>query len=175
MSRGLSSLITAGILAAALVLPASITAAPTSTTFAISGHEYAFTQTQGSFAGTGAGDAGDSIVWNASVEHDPLGTMPTTYVNGGYFQLFSRSPEWVPDAVLGSIVYHSGTITTLDSGDGCTNQQYLVTGGLNDVTTTTTTGGTGTFKVTLTHYRVSVFGRCLIYKARVTGTVSIMY
>jgi hypothetical protein len=175
MSRGLSSLVTVGILAAALVLPAGVTAAPASTTFAISGYEYAFTQTVGSFAGTGTGNAGDSIVWNATVEHDPLGTMPTTYVNGGYFQIVSRSPAWIPDVVLGSVIYHSGTITTLDSGPGCTDQRYLVTGALNDVTTTTTTGGTGTFRVTLTHYRVSFFGRCLIYNARVTGTVSIVY
>src|SRR3954471_14398143 len=115
MSRRLSLLVATAGSAAALVVPASTTAAPASTTFAITGFEYAFTQTVGSFAGTGAGDAGDSIVWNASVEHDPLGTTPTTYVDGGFFQIASRSPTWIPDFVLGSIVPHSGTITTLDA------------------------------------------------------------
>ena len=55
----------------------------------------------------------------------------------GFFEIVSHSPDGSFDAVLGSIVYHSGTITTLDTGAGCTNQQYLVTGALNDVTTTT--------------------------------------
>ena len=174
MSPRLRSLIAAGATAAALALPGSGVAAPASTSFTITGYEYAFTQTAGSFAGPGVGNMGDMIGWNALVEHDPLGSSPT-YVNGGFFEIVSHSPDGSFDAVLGSIVYHSGTITTLDTGAGCTNQQYLVTGGLNDVTTTTTTSGTGTFKVTLTHYRVSVFGRCLIYKARVNGTVSIMY
>src|SRR5262245_5884481 len=128
MSRRLSFLVATAACAAALVLPASTSAAPASTTFAITGYEYAFTQTVGSFAGSGAGDGGDSIVWNASVEHDPLGTTPTTYVNGGFFQIVSRSPAWIPDAVFGTVVYHSGTITTANPGDGCTNQQYLVTG-----------------------------------------------
>src|SRR5438034_7957128 len=67
---------------AATVLPAAGSAAPASTSFAIVGYEYAFTSTVGSFAGTGAGNAGDTGAWNARVEHDPLGSSPT-YVNGG--------------------------------------------------------------------------------------------
>src|SRR5256714_6479797 len=67
---------------AATVLPAAGSAAPASTSFAIVGYEYAFTSTVGSFAGTGAGNAGDTGPWNARVEHDPLRSSPT-YVNGG--------------------------------------------------------------------------------------------
>ena len=174
MSRGLSSLITAGILAAALVLPASITAAPASTTFAISGHEYAFTQTVGSFAGTGLGNAGDIGAWNATVQHDQLGSTPT-YVDGGLFELATASPNGSADWVTGTLTRHGGTITTLNRGAGCTNQQYLVTGTLRDVATSTTSGGTGSMSVVLTHYRLSLFGRCVIYKARVAGTVSFAY
>ena len=61
---------------AALALPAGASAAPASTTFFISGNEYAFTSTVGSFAGTGHGNAGDRAVWNTSVQHDPLGSVP---------------------------------------------------------------------------------------------------
>jgi hypothetical protein len=80
------------------------------------------------------------------------------------------------DAVTGSFAYHGGKITTLASGTNCTNQRYRVTGTLEDVsTTTTTTGGSGTFDVTLTHYRARLFGHCVIYKARVAGTVGFTY
>ena len=51
---------------AALALPAGAAAAPASTTFAISGNEYAFTSTVGSFAGTGQGNAGDRARWDLS-------------------------------------------------------------------------------------------------------------
>src|ERR1043166_8816457 len=67
---------------AALAVPTTASAAPPSTTFAVVGYEYAFTQTVGSFTGTAAGNAGDTGLWNATVQHDPLGSMPTS-LNGG--------------------------------------------------------------------------------------------
>jgi hypothetical protein len=158
----------------ALALPAGASAAPASTMFTISGNEYAFTSTVGSFAGTGSGNAGDRAVWNTSVQHDPLGSNPT-YVNGGSFQMATTSPAGHVDSVTGSFAYHGGTITTLSTGPNCTNQRFLVTGALEDVATTTTSGGSGTFSAVLTHYRISLFGRCLIYNARVAGTVSFTY
>ena len=39
----------------------------------------------------------------------------------------------------------------------------------------TTSGGSGAFAVTLSHYRTWLFGRCIIYKAGVAGTVSFTY
>jgi hypothetical protein len=57
----------------------------------------------------------------------------------------------------------------------CTNQQYLVSDRLQSVETSTTSGGSGRFAVTLTHYRYSLFGHCVIYKARVDGAVSFIY
>ncbi len=125
MSPRLRSLFAAGATAAALALPGSGVAAPASTSFTITGYEYAFTQTAGSFAGPGVGNMGDMIGWNALVEHDPLGSSPT-YVNGGFFEIVSHSPD-------------------------------------------------GSFDAVLTHYRVSLFGRCVIYKARVAGTVGFTY
>lgn len=159
---------------AALALPAGASAAPASTTFAIAGNEYAFTSTVGSFAGTGQGNAGDTAVWNTSVQHDPLGSVPT-YINGGSFQMVTWSPTGHVDSVTGTFVYHGGTITTLSTGPNCTNQRFLVAGALQDVATNTSSGGSGTFSAVLTHYRISIFGQCLIYNARVVGTVSFTY
>lgn len=158
----------------ALVLPASAASAPVSTTFKVVGYEYAFTSTVGSFAGTGAGDAGGKAYWNARVKHDRLGSNPT-YVNGGQFAMTVTGPGLTVDAVVGTFTYHGGTIKTLDPGANCTNQKYLVADTLRDVLTATTTKGTGTFRVTLTHYRHRVLGRCIAYKARVSGTVSFTY
>jgi hypothetical protein len=169
-SRLLLSLL---VVAAAVVLVPAASAAPASTSFAITGYEYAFTQTVGSFAGTGTGNAGEAAAWNATVQHDPLGPTPTS-VNGGSFQVGTLSPTTGHvDYATGSI--QSGTITTLDSGPNCTNQQYLVAGALDNVTTRTTSGGSGSFKVTLTHHRYSIFGHCVIYKASVSGTVTFSY
>ena len=134
---------------AALSLAGTASAAPVSTSFSVVGYEYAFTQTVGSFAGSATGNAGDHGAWNARVEHDPLGSMPT-YINGG-------------------------TITILDPGANCTNQRFLVAGRLQHVETSTTSGGTGLFSVTLTHYRYSLLGHCVIYAARVVGRVSFVY
>jgi hypothetical protein len=168
-----SSLVVA-VAAAALVAAAGATAAPPSTNFSIVGYEYAFTSTVGSFAGTGRGDAGDAAAWNARVVHDRLGSSPT-YVNGGEFQMTTRSPSGHVDFVTGDFVYHGGMITVLDPGAGCTNQRYRVTGRLEHVATATSSGGTGNFNAVLTHYRLSLFGQCLIYKARVAGRVSFSY
>jgi hypothetical protein len=154
---------------AALALPAAARSAPASTTFTVVGYEYAFTQTVGSFAGSARGNAGETGLWNARVEHDPLGSNPT-YVDGGSFALTT-----VTDFVMGDFAYHGGTITTLNRGANCTNQRYRVTGTLENVATSTTSGGSGMFSVTLTHYRYSLLGHCVIYKARVVGAVTLQY
>ncbi len=174
MKAVLRSFLIASLGAAALGLPAAASATPASTSFKIVGYEYAFTSTLGSFAGKGVGDAGDSAAWNANVKHDRLGSVPT-YVNGGSFAMTSRSAGGAIDAVTGTLSYHGGTIATLKRGANCTNQQYRVTATLEDVLTTTSLGGSGELAVTLTHFRVRLFGRCVIYKARVAGTVSFTY
>jgi hypothetical protein len=159
---------------AAIVLPASGSAAPASTKFAIAGYEYAFTSTVGSFAGKGAGNAGDVAAWNATVAHDPLGSNPT-FVNGGKFQMATASATGHVDSLAGTFAYHEGMITTLDPGANCTNQKFMVTGALVDVSTSTSADGTGSFAATLTHYRIRLFGHCIIYKARVAGGVEFTY
>jgi hypothetical protein len=87
----------------------------------------------------------------------------------------TANPNGSADWVTGTLTHHGGTITTLSTGGGCTNQQYLVRDTLQEVATSTTSGGTGSMSVVLTHYRISLFGRCVIYKARVAGTVSFVY
>ncbi len=162
------------LVAAGLALTSAVSAAPASTSFTIVGYEYAFTSTVGSFAGSGTGNAGDKAAWNATVDHDPLGSTPT-YITGGSVAMTTASASGHLDYVTGALAYHGGTITTLNPGPNCTNQQYLVTGALQDVATSSTSGGSGTFTVTLTHYRYTLFGHCLIYKAGVTGIVSFTY
>jgi hypothetical protein len=145
-----------------------------STSFKIVGYEYAFTSTVGSFAGTGAGDAGGTAYWNAKVKHDRLGSQPT-YVNGGLFAMTVRGPGSSVDAVVGTFSHHGGKITTLDRGANCTNQKYLVADTLRGVLTSTTSNGSGNFRVILTHYRHRLLGRCIAYKARVSGAVIFTY
>lgn len=174
MRRSLRLLIVAAVAAAALAAPVAASAAPASTTFAVRGHEYAFTPTVGFFAGTGVGNAGDAAVWNTNVEHDPLGSSPT-FVTGGSFAMATRSPSGTFDHVRGTFVDRGGTITTIDPGANCTNQRYLVTAALANVATSTTAGGTGNVSVILTHFRARVFGRCIAYRATVVGTASFAY
>jgi hypothetical protein len=174
MRRSLRALVIVGVTAATLSMPASATAAPGSTTFAVRGFEYAFTQTVGVFAGVGSGNAGDSAAWNTRVVHDPLGSKPT-YINGGSFEMATRGPNGRLDFVRGSYVYHGGTITTLDPGANCTNQRFRVAGALEHVVTSDTFGGTGAFSAVLTHRRARIFGRCIIYSATVAGGVAFAY
>jgi len=157
-----------------LAIPATAAAAPVSTTFAVSGHEFAFTPTVGCFAGKAVGNAGDRAAWTTCVEHDPLGSEPT-YVTGGRFAMTTRSPAGSYDYVTGTFVHHGGTIETIDPGANCTNQRYRVTGALEDVRTSTTSGGSGAFAATLTHYRTRIFGTCIAYRATVVGTASFAY
>jgi hypothetical protein len=162
------------VVVAALVLATAASATPASTSFKIVGYEYAFTSTVGSFAGRGVGDAGDSGFWNALVQHDRLGST-TAYVNGGSFAITVKTAGGGVDAVVGTFAHRGGTITTLRRGTNCTNQEYRVSAKLQDVQTPTTSAGSGTLAVTLTHYRVRLFGRCVAIKARVAGSVSFAY
>jgi hypothetical protein len=160
------------VAAGALVTSTAAAAAPASTSFAVTGSEYAFTSTVGYFAGTGIGNRGDTGLWNTQVVHDPLGSTPT-HVNGGSFTMATKSPAGSLDAVNGDFV--GGEIDIRNPGLGCTNQQYAVSGNLANVSTLTTSGGSGTFSVLLTHFRASIFGFCITYRATVAGTVSFTY
>jgi len=174
MKRGSRLLAFVVVGVAILAFAPVASAAPASTSFTIAGYEYAFTSTVGSFAGNGIGNARDTALWNATVQHDPLGSTPT-YITGGSVELTTANAGGHLDYVTGTLTYHGGRITSLNSGPMCTNQQYRVEGALEHVATSTTSGGSGTFVVTLTHYRFSLFGHCVIYKASVKGTASFVY
>ena len=108
------------------------------------------------------------------MKHDRLGSVPT-YVNGGLFAMTIRGPGNSINAVVGTFTHHGGKITTLDRGANCTNQKYLVADTLEAVSTPRTSNGSGNFSVTLTHYRRRLLGRCVAYKAIVSGKVSFTY
>jgi hypothetical protein len=158
--------------AALAALPAAADAAPASTTFEVQGAEIAFTSTRGTFVGRGLGNAGDRSAWKAAVDHTPLSSLPAT-ITGGRFTMATLSSTSTPDFVAGS--FTGGTITVVNPGTGCTNQTFDVSGDVGNVTTSTTAGGSGSFDVLLTHYRVRLFGRCVSYAATVAGTASFAY
>jgi hypothetical protein len=167
-------LLVAGVLSAAALaaLPAAAQAAPASTTFQVQGAEIAFTSTRGTFVGHGVGNAGDRSAWKAVVDHTPLSSLPAT-ITGGRFTMATLGPTSTTDFVVGT--FTGGTIAVVNPGVGCTNQTFDVSGDMGNVTTSTTTGGSGSFDVLLTHYRVRLFGRCVSYAATVTGTASFAY
>src|SRR5256885_4435568 len=86
------------VVVAGLLAAPSAMAAPSSTWFSIVGYEYAFTSTEGVFAGAAAGNSGDRGAWNTDVVHDPLGSTPT-YVDGGSFEMATLSLSGAVDAI----------------------------------------------------------------------------
>jgi hypothetical protein len=163
--------IAAAVLVASLLVlvlvPATAGAATQTSRFSISGTEVSATSTTGRFVGAASGSALGT--WYAEVVHVPLSGGDGAQVaiqSGGSFgmALAQAEPAYV---VRGQ--FSGGTITTISSGTSCRNQVYLVNGDLRNVSVT----GTGHFAATLTHHRRSVLGRCWLYAATVSGTVTL--
>ena len=160
--RRLRILFLATMVAVAITAVPAVAFATTTVTYGVSGFEYAATTTAGSFAGAAA--APDDLgTWRATVLHgalpgNPGGTAPVT---GGTFALDGHTRD-----LTGGM--DGGTITLLTTS-GCGRQTYSVTGHL-----TLAPGGTGdaSFAMFLTHYRLSLFGRCITYGATVQGSVT---
>ena len=163
----------AAIVVLVLVLGlATAASAELSSSYSIEGVEIAATSTEGTFVGNGTGTNGDEAVWQAIVEHEVL--SPICYSNGGCAitgGTFALANEDV-EAVNGT--FASGSITLTRQAPGCGIQVFNVLGTLIDVITPTTTGGTGTFAVTLTHFRTRLLGRCTTVFAKVSGSVSFL-
>jgi hypothetical protein len=157
------------VAALALVAPATAAAAQTYSD-TISGYEYAFTSTDGKFAGTASGALPGS--WNADVQHTPLclSCTPTATINGGSFSL-ATTHNGIPAVVSGAFV--GGTVQVMKVGSHCSNQTFAVNGILGSVGWWSSGSGTGTFIATLTHYRHSVFGICVTYGASIKGALSL--
>ena len=132
----------------------------------LTGYEYYFTSTDGRFAGTASGSLPGG--WNADIRHTQLclSCTPTATVTGGSFSLATTY-----SVVVGT--FTGGTVQVLNRGAGCTNQAFAVRGTLGRVGRWTAGTGSGTFAVTLTHYRRSILGHCTTYGAKVAGTLSL--
>jgi hypothetical protein len=171
--KGSYRLAAAAVVAAFVVLlPAVGGAAPGSVAFQVAGTEIGFTSTEGTFVGTAGGNAGDGGSWKAVVDHTELSSLPAA-ITGGTFAMKTIGPGLSTDVVQG--VFDGGSISLVDAGLGCHNQKYDVDGTLAGIQTKTSSGGTGEFHVLLTHYRVSVLGRCVTYSASVAGTATFSY
>lgn len=136
----------------------------------ISGFEYAFTSTEGRFAGSASGDLPG--YWNADVRHTPLcpSCTPTATITGGSFSLATtRNGTFA----VASGTFVGGTVQVTNAGSNCTNQTFAVNGILGGVGWWSAGSGTGTFSATLTHYRRSLLGSCVTYRASVRGTISL--
>jgi hypothetical protein len=134
----------------------------------ISGYEYAFTSTEGRFAGSASGALPG--FWDADVRHTPLclSCTPTATITGGSFSLATGSG-------LVSGRFTGGTVQVINAGSNCTNQTFAVNGVLGAVGRWSGGSGTGLFSATLTHYRQRIFGSCVSYAASVNGTLSLTF
>jgi hypothetical protein len=161
--------IAAAVLVASLLVlvPATAGAATQTSRFSISGTEVSATSTTGRFVGAASGSALGT--WYAEVLHDPLGGGVGAQVaiqSGGSFGMALDQAE---PAYVVSGQFSGGKIEVISSGTNCKNQVYAVDGDLKNVSVT----GTGHFAATLTHHRRSVLGRCWLYAATVSGTVTL--
>jgi hypothetical protein len=150
-----------------VLVPATAGAETKTYSFSISGTEVSATSTTGRFVGAASGSALGT--WYAEVNHVPLSGGVGTSVaiqSGGSFGMALAQAE---PAYVVSGQFSGGTITTINSSTTCTNQVYAVDGDLKNVSVT----GTGQFAATLTHHRRSVLGRCWLYAATVSGTVTL--
>lgn len=156
------------VLTVAMAFPAMTLAASVSQSYAITGYEYYATSTQGRFAGTATGSSGDTAGWNAVVNHTPLTT--TAAITGGTADLATSN------LVTLHGVFSGGTVTQTSGFSGCTNQTYEITGSLKQVSRSDVSRrGKGTFNATLTHYRASVLGSCVVYSASVKGIINLTF
>jgi hypothetical protein len=159
------------LIAVAVVVPAAASAARTSSD-TLTGYEYYATATDGKFAGTASGAFLGG--WNADVRHTALclSCATTSTITGGSFLLVTLRTG-APTLITGS--FAGGTVQVTDKGANCTNQTFAVAGILGKVGTWYSGSGTGSFNVTLTHYRQSIFGNCVTYGASVAGSVTLAF
>jgi hypothetical protein len=109
----------------------------------------------GTFVGAARGPIGG---WGIQIHHEPLRTGPTVAITGGSLWLALRTGAAVRTGVAG------GSVTVLNRGAGCTNQVYAVHVQL---------AGGSSFDGTLVHRRRSLFHRCFIYAATISGHASL--
>jgi hypothetical protein len=106
--------------------------------------------TRGTFVGAAQGPVG---AWRISIRHEALSTGSTVAVTGGSLLIGLRTGTALRSPVTG------GLVSVTNRGAHCTTQVYAVHVQL----------ASGTFDGTLLHHRRSLFGRCLIYAATISG------
>jgi len=106
--------------------------------------------TRGTFVGAAQGPVG---AWRISIRHEALSTGSTVAVTGGSLLIGLRTGTALRSPVTG------GFVSVTNRGSHCTTQVYAVHVQL----------ASGTFDGTLLHHRRSLFGRCLIYAATISG------
>jgi len=106
--------------------------------------------TRGTFVGASQGPVG---AWRISIRYEALSTGPTVAVTGGSLVIALRTGTALRSAVTG------GSVSVTNRGAHCTTQVYAVRVLLAG----------GTFDGTLQHHRRSLFGRCVIYAASISG------
>ncbi|GEM_PF-2217363 len=150
--------------------PLTAVAAPTYQD-SVTGVEVYATSTEGRFTGQASGDLPG--LWYADVIHTPLSGSPATAtIDGGVFDLntdlHNQSTQITGQFTGGSVVQTGGSSTD------CMNQAYAVNGTLSNVGVYGRPDhGTGTFAATLTHYRISLDGYCVVYAASIAGYVTL--
>jgi hypothetical protein len=106
--------------------------------------------TRGTFVGASQGPVG---AWRISIRHEALSTGPTVAVTGGSLLIGLRTGAALHSSVTG------GSVSVTNRGAHCTTQVYAVHVLL----------AAGTFDGMLQHHRRSLFGRCVIYAATISG------
>jgi hypothetical protein len=145
----------AGTVAISLTPLTALAATPYHDT--VRGIELSATSTEGRFAGQAGGDLPG--YWYADVIHTPLNGSAA--ISGGTFVLATNVKN---QATLVTGQFTGGSVVQTGGISGCTNQTYAVNGALSNG---------GSFVATLTHYRVSIYGHCLIYAASIAGLVTL--
>lgn len=152
-------------LAAALALPAAAGArTDAGTVYRVAGTEIAFTSTEGQFVGYASGGAGLGA-FDVVVDHTAL--PPPASITGGTFTMDVLQRGLTVRQISG-MFSNGGTIASLSSGAGCTNQTFSVEGDVS-----LSGGGSGSFDVTLTHHRIPLFGSCVTYAGTIAGTLTL--
>ena len=136
----------------------------------VRGVEVYATSTEGRFTGQAGGDLPGT--WYADVIHTPLSGSPATAtIDGGVFDLVTNLHN---QSTLVTGQFTGGSVAQTGGFSDCTNQTYLVNGTLSNVGAYGRPHhGTGTFAATLTHYRASLLGYCLVYSASIAGYVTL--
>lgn len=140
------------VLLGLLVIPAASASAAASYRDRVAGAELPpITSTLGTFAGVAVGALPGG--WRVQISHERLRPAGSVAITGGTFSMQTLKHGTLHATVTG------GSVAVVDDGGGCRNQVFAVRAELSD----------GTFTGTLTHHRRSLFGRCLIYAATISG------